>query len=282
MLQLTEICSSIFHGNEFKIGSSITSYFIPVISYWDTGYIKDEEDDFILYHKPLLEIDYIPKKFNIREFLDVINNYGGLRAFNLSLGEEKNTIYVGKGYVVNEKDEILMILANKPKSKLFLQQGYSKSTIPKENAKNLTLLVSTELVTNPIYANFYKKLEKEYILDAYKVNIPVVFTTSAKIENLTYSNEFEMKFNNIDELQNHLINNVGSIMFKSPEQFKTFNPGIGSKLENRQRKFVPIEIDNTLENESSIELSPSSTIRTTTIINLIDDIEEPQVEEVFF
>ncbi|ALN97296.1 hypothetical protein BOX09_gp52 [Flavobacterium phage Fpv1] len=252
MLQLTETYRSEFHGNEFKIGSSVTSYFVPIINCIreSNRYQRVTEGNFILYHKPLLKIDNRPRKFNIRDFLEMINESVGLYAFNLGLGEEKNIIYVGKGYIVNDKDEILMVLTTKPdKLNLPFQPRYSKSTIPKENAKNLTLLVSTELVTNPIYTNFYKKLEKEYILDAYKVNIPVVFTTSVKIENLTYSNEFEMKFNNIDELQNHLINNVGSIMFKSPEQFKTFNPGIGSKLEDRQRKFVPVKKDEVLWGE---------------------------------
>lgn len=305
MLQLTETYRNVFHGNEFKIGSSVTSYFVPVINCIreSNHYQRVTEGNFILYHKPLLKINNIPRKFNIRDFLEMINESVGLYAFNLGLREEKNVIYVGKGYIVNDKDEILMVLTTKPdKLHLPFQPRYSRTTIPKENAKNLTLLVSTELLTNSIYANFYKKLEKEYILDAYKVDIPVVFTTSVKIEKLTYSNEFEMKFNNIDELQNHLANNVGSIMFKSPEQFKTFNPGIGSKLEDRQRKFVPSDflnsptdsyneypetpaeafINDALGNEPLDELLPALTTRTRTVINLIDDTEEPQVEEQSF
>jgi hypothetical protein len=251
MLQLTETYSSEFSGNEFKIGSSATSYFIPIINCHREGsrHQRIYEGDFIIYNRPALNKNS-PKKFNLRDFLGMINESVGLYPFNLGVGEEKIIIHVAKGYIVNEKDELLMVLTTKPdRLSLHYQSRYSNVSIPKENAKHLTLLISTELLTNPVYSNFYKKLEKEYILDAYKAEIPVVFTTTSKIEKLTYSNEFELKFNTVDELQNHLRDNVGNIMFKSNEQFKTFNPGIGSKIEDRQRKFVPIKTDEVIWEE---------------------------------
>lgn len=245
MLQITSIYNNAFYDNEFKIGSSGTSYFIPFINCIDNNFNKTDDGELIIYHKPLIKGNQ--RRFLLAQFLGALNQSLSLQCYNIGTNESNVLIHVGNGYIVNEKDEILMILAIKPftdirNKGITYQSRYSTEPIKEVNAINFTLFVSTELITNPLYANFYKKLDKEYISDAYKAKLPVVFTTSAKIEKLIYSNEFDMTFNTIDEFNIHLKESVGQIMFKMDDDFKLFNPGISNNPEDKQLKYVAQEV----------------------------------------
>lgn len=101
--------------------------------------------------------------------------------------------------------------------------------VKKENAENMTLFISTEFLMNPVYSVFYKKLEKGYIQEAFKIELPVIFTTSDEIERLHYSNDFKVEFNQINHFENFLQNDIGKILKLRDSEFATFNPGVGKE-----------------------------------------------------
>lgn len=228
MLRVDSNFDNQFIGIDYVIGTSDASEYIPIVSATDMTYIATR---IAIYHKPLGEFQERLPKLNRTTVTNRLERNRNLTTCIFNRVEDINVIIkVAKGYISDENDNILLMLASK-KSHIhytnsydrYIDSNYSNAEFSKEN---IVLLLSTELMSNKKYSMLYKHLEKEYIADAYKQDIDVIFTTSAKIEKKCYSNNFKVEFNTIDELTNHLNSVVGQVVFQDDDFFHTVNPGM--------------------------------------------------------
>lgn len=236
-----------FRENPFVIGSSISSPIVPIICI--SNYIGVGEGE-INYYKPLSRESDRIYRFKMPDFLDYLNNNIELMKFDIGGSDESTVIKVGKGYIADDNDNILLSLGVTNKN--FFDWTYQRReygrTIMYNPAlkelpisKDLCLLVSNTLVVDKKYALFYKKLCASYINDAYINDIEVRFVTSEKIEELNYSNEFSLRFNTIEQLQSHLESAVPQIFFLNDSSYSSgnVNPGLNYLLSERNNTYVP-------------------------------------------
>lgn len=277
-----------FTPNDFVIGSTVSSEITPFINIHMHRLVYDTNFN---YHKPKSQNNSRVYAFKLDEFLNHIQNYMDLRHFRIGNDTSGTPIFikVGKGYIADENDNILLMLGGKntclPHQYQYQSRSYSTGRrddyVPpiKElrQASSLCLLISNKLVTDKKYALFYKKLEKNYISDAYTNDIEVRFLTSEKIEKLTYSNEFNLRFNTIEQLQSHLQNTVPKIWFlRDSDYIQGVNPGLNYSLSERASVYVPpaIEADNPFPT-SELQERISELISSNSRVNLIDDNDLP-------
>lgn len=211
--------------DEFNIASSSASPYTPLYNYFDNYHVEDS--DIYLYHKPTVKKQRYASTFNSSNFYQRLNYSLDFERYKLSRTNETE-IFVSKGCIYDADEKLLLMLSCKAGSTIEFARYVSPT---KENAKNLTLFISTELLLNPTYNLFYKNLDKSYIKEAFMIDLPVIYTTSDEIERLHYSNDFKVEFNQISDFENHLKNNVGRIFKMSNEDFETFNPGIGKDFQ---------------------------------------------------
>lgn len=242
MLEVNNNYRGGFSKNLFKIGVSIDSPYVPFINVVNKEFLITREKGF-MYHKP----DW-NKQNGIRiSRSTLINNLNERQevicAKVIKSPNEYISIGVGKGYIVDEKDNILLLLGVK-QEKINDMSFFSTNPDSKELSfaqENLVLFISSELMKNKTYSALYKILEKEYIKDAYSYDIDVLITTSEKIENLCYSNNFKIEFNSINQLTNYLKHDVKNILFKNAEYFLENDPFL------RKDNHLEHEIDNLTE-----------------------------------
>ena len=146
-------------------------------------------------------------------------------------------------YIVNEENEFLLLLSLKKKycseKDSWVDNNSSQLRITDTNSEHFVLFLSTELFNNPNYTVFYKKLQKEFIDTFHKIGVEVRIIPSSKIEEANYSNNFNMNFNKIDELTNHLNNDVQHLLFNNRNY--AVSAGLNVPLEDRNPIFVPEE-----------------------------------------
>lgn len=212
-----------FTGNPFIIGTTDKNEYYPAYAASDdllsSGYTRRRSserlselvlNDILLYKKPVNA---------------AINKYGGITkyadlfyclqysissdVFEFTVNDVKYYLTCSKGYIADADDNILLLLCTNNED-LFDNRGNLQS-------KNLKLFVSNKLINNSIYKNIFKKIDSEYIHFCYENDIDVVFTTSEKIQNSVFSNNFKVDYNNLTELNDHLNGGVGSNLFFSEE-----------------------------------------------------------------
>lgn len=234
-----------FERNDYIIGSTISSFLLPIINLGNRHTLENNES---IYYKPLSNLEEITYKFKLIDFMTNLNMRLNLNSYAVGKNEEGDDIIirVGKGYIVDENDNILLLLGLTDKgisnfdSQIEDRLGYYSPIQKLSQYPYLCLLISTKLITDEKYSSFYKKLEKYYINDFYKNDIEVRFITSEKIEKLSYDNEFKLRFNTIEQLQSHLQNSVPKLMFLSDSDYANgINPGLNYPLSERNAIYVP-------------------------------------------
>lgn len=217
-----------FIGSKYKLATTDLTEYFPVyitfernrIASYNYGYDNNQLhnklaeliiNDVYLYRKP--------ERLSLQPGLTTYHNYNylfealkvnnGTIKYLFSHNEEPYYLNVMRGYIADNNDNILLLLTTK--------EYHIFDNTPKENLKKdvLRLYVSTELMKNEIYKNIYKKIEKEYINEFYDQDIEVVFTTSEKIENNIFRNNFTVKFDSIMQLS--------EILLTEPENILNYN-----------------------------------------------------------
>ena len=205
-----------FIGNAFVIGTTLKNKYYPVYII-DEAYEKETAStanmlyqkvigDVLIYEKPLFNRSILAEgsKFTHVGFFRRLRTESRLCRLNFISNQEYYQIYVMRGYLVDDWDNILLCLCTKSRN-IFDKEGELITS-------NLKLFVSNELINNSIYKNVFRQLNKEYIDFFYKNDIDVVFTTSKKIQNSIFGNHFKLEFKNINELNNHLKTEVKHLL----------------------------------------------------------------------
>ena len=195
-----------FKDNPFVIGTTDINEYFPVYNI-KNNYLLGESviKDIFMYHKPLKKSF---SDYTYTQYADLFNFIvGGYinGKCSFKMGDVDFEVNCTRGYMAGEDDNILLLLCTNSKE-IFTEDD-------KLNHKNLKLFVSTKLVKNPIYKNIYKKICSDYINKCYEKDVDVMYTTSEKIEELVYSNNIKIEYDNITELKTHLQSGLGDILF---------------------------------------------------------------------
>lgn len=209
-----------FNGNPFIIGTTDKNEYYPAYAASDNllnDYYRGNErlsenvlNDILLYKKPVNNA--ITKRSGMSKYADLFYNLQysiNSDVFEFVVNDVHYYLTCSKGYIADIDDNILLMLCTNNED-LFDDRGNLQS-------KNLKLFVSNRLINDSIYKNIFKKIDSEYIHFCYENDIDVVFTTSDKIQNTVFSNNFEVKFDNLTELNDHLNSGVGNNLFFSED-----------------------------------------------------------------
>jgi len=203
-----------FKANPFVIGTTNRNEYFPVYTIFENQALNNNENklsehlinNIFLYKKPENQTHTKVGTGRYDDLFTVLRDSGKVRVYTFVYNEVNYYLNCIKGYIADENDNILLILTTNSFNIFKEDTGDLKTN-------HLKLYVSNELVINEIYKNLFKKINSEYIEYCYNNDIEVVFTNSKKIQKAVYSNDFNVKFNNLEELNIHLKSGVGENLF---------------------------------------------------------------------
>lgn len=272
MLRISSNDQGTFKKDPWFIASSEASPYIPISAHYSRESTHVGTKRIYTYHKPRLSHH---SDRNLSSFqVDYLYEYLNFCQSNYEMFIDKERlirIKVLKGCIYDMHNNLLLMMSCK--SGKSINYSRNSNVLTKEHGKNLFLFLSNNLVFNSAYAPLYKELQEDYISKASEIDIPVIILSSEKIDKLHYSNDFEIKFNKIDDLQYHLNNVVGSILKKSEYDFQSFHPGI---VPERIIEVIPEPV---IEQPDVIEIAeyvpaPPIPDRTEAIINSLQEATE--------
>lgn len=241
--------------NPFKIGVSTVSDALPAYAFIGEFYFNRQEqfgytikdsfltpavhikDDIFMYHKPENYVKKFPSTRYLTTFQQLITqltSYSGHSKFRFTVAGEEKYLNVFGGYLSDDEDNILLLLTVKKENFMLTNLGnrvcLSKSNIFVDRLDNpsapnelkvdkFRLYISSELISNPTYKNFYKRLDKEFIQPNLQKGVEVLITTSQKIENSVYSNNFKIEGETIEEINNTLKEKPLELLLISEKDF---------------------------------------------------------------
>tara|TARA_R110000803_G_scaffold159415_1_gene223532 strand:- start:422 stop:1216 length:795 start_codon:yes stop_codon:yes gene_type:complete len=192
-----------FQGNPTKVGVSSENEYFPIYS---LEHKEEILNGVFSYEKPIKR-----HRLNIYTYLDLVVHFKeslSCGKFSFKYKGEPNEVYAIKGCILDKESNILLLLG-----------ANDKNLFDKENLVNskLRLYVSSELLKNENYKNLYKYLYSNYIQECIDEDVQFVVMTSKEIEKRVFSNTFELKYDNVTELNEHLKNDIADIFnFKVP------------------------------------------------------------------
>lgn len=241
--------------NPFKIGVSAVSDAIPAYAFIGEFYFNRQEqfgytikdsfltpavhikDDIFMYHKPENYVKKFPSTRYLTTFQQLITqltSYSGHSKFRFTVAGEEKYLNVFGGYLSDDEDNILLLLTVKKenfmltnlgnrvclsKSNIFVDRPDNPSAPNELKVDKFRLYISSELISNPTYKNFYKRLDKEFIQPNLQKGVEVLITTSQKIENSIYSNNFKIEGETIEEINNSLKEKPLELLLMSEKDF---------------------------------------------------------------
>lgn len=217
-------------GDLLKIGDSSLSRYCPsyvllynkVIPYnnSDRNILSDnldvnfgvEIDDKIFYAKTKLEKHsfYI----NSKSFKDVLHHftyYSDPAVYHFKYQGEAQHVYVGGGWISDDKNNFLVVLAVKTSELKHLKDdsNYGTKLLEKQqNHSSFKIFISSDFYLNPKYKNFYNRLEREFFKPFIDLKGSVEILDSEEIDNILFKNSVEnlFKFESITEMDDFLEN----------------------------------------------------------------------------
>jgi hypothetical protein len=196
--------------------------------------------------------------FNYKQFYSEKLIYSTL-LYNLKMSKfiynyklnDKISLQINSNYIINSNNEILLCL------------GYKENKLDFLNDDNFKLFVSTKLLTDSDYSNFYKKIYKDYILLFIQEGIKVEFLTERNLLTTMFNNgvNYDREFNSLTEIED---------FFKSKkiESLITFDI-------QKHKSFIKLE-EEVIEEQNGVSVEEIEDI-----VVEKDSIEE-EVEEIFF
>jgi len=196
-----------FTRDEYAIGTTSKNSYYPLYSLLDNNRIGRNQ---FMYYKPSIVTLSAISRYN--ELFETLRSKMYFSRFNFISNDENHFILVMKGYIANHLQQpLLMIGINTFEHGLSIYDSDEKS---EETKAKLKVFVATELLTNDIYTNIWRKIDRDFIQLCYEDGIAVEFCTIETIEKTFFSNEFVVEYNNLTELNNHLKNDVADLLFR--------------------------------------------------------------------
>ena len=178
--------------NVYVSGVSDLNEYVPFYTNRTYGVYEYVTNGVYLYNKPERKNNSWSTS-TYPQFLNYLKQSLSLRRFKYVLEGVEELLYFMQGYIVDKEDNILLLLTIKNDFSF----NRMDNILDKESFR---LYISTKFLKNPIYKNFYKKLQKEYIDRFLEEDIEVIYTTSEKIHNSVFKDGFEINYNSLTEL----------------------------------------------------------------------------------
>lgn len=195
-----------FYGNEFigdpyVLGTTDVGEYFPVYMAWGSTHIMD---GIFSYEKPVNKAN----GYGGQQYNDLFSYLAESRkscTFTFSYDSVRHHLTVLKGYIADERNNILLCLAvNGPN--LFDSDG-------KMLTDNYRLYISPKFILEEKYKNLYKRIEKDYVNVCHEIGVQVLYMDSRKIEAELFSNSHKVTFTTIAELQSYLTSDLGENLF---------------------------------------------------------------------
>lgn len=163
------------------------------------------------YKKPSVNNLYCRVHRQYKQFFKELKSVGSLSELIFKYKGEEYSFYFLKGMILDSRGDILLSLVTNTVN--YWNEDNKLLT------EHLKLFISVDFIQTEYYKNVFKKIQSEYIDWCYDNDIPVVITTSQKIEKELFSKDFELSFETLGELQEHLESGIGeNLFFEVPEQ----------------------------------------------------------------
>lgn len=249
-----------FTPDKLVFGSTISSQYLPIGVLDSVRPFYALELNHVYYNKPDLT-KYSTFSYSHNNVLERLNSYNSVYRYKLKQNEDGSYlhIFVCKGFIFDEKGRILLCLAMNPskRTEIQYQYSYTNGKATRVNTEHFVLFLSHELTNNSDYALLYKKLQRDYLAQALQAETEIRYVSSDKIEELTFSHEFRMNYNTLNQLQEYLEGDIVGQLFNYNFHVGLFYPGLDFSLEERQDKFhpyIPVDIDSMEEQDYVIKL----------------------------
>jgi hypothetical protein len=163
------------------------------------------------------------------EFLEQLTDENKLKIYRC----DDYRLTVCRGYIADENDNILLLLATDSFENLIENSGVRRRRVI--NHSHLKLFLSSEIFTAEKYSELWEILKDRYIPYCYHNKVPVEITTSERIEKDCYNTGFNVDFNSVTEL-NEKFNGLHKLLGNNiSELFGIFDTHGGTELEDIYR-----------------------------------------------
>ena len=240
-----------FEPNVYVSGVSDLNKYVPFYVNSTNDGLNYVTNDVYLYNKPEKKDTWSIKTYP--DFLKYVKQSLSLRKFKYVLEGVEELLYFMQGYIADKEDNILLLLTVKNN---FMFNSVD-ITLDKDSFR---LYISTKFIKNPIYKNFYKKLQKEYIDRFLEEDIEVVYTTSEKIHNSVFKDGFEINYNSLTELT--------ELLHTEPAEILNFNEEDGYIPPPTER--YSLDIDPYIPEVNEVRMLP---LDTSTIDEIIAEMD---------
>lgn len=226
--------------DENLVSSSEASVHFPVIATYLREFIPVENDEdlkgntLFIYFKPLIKSSSRLINNTSKKLIEALNERGEIVRFPI----KEDFVYVAQGYILTSDKIPLLTLALKDKYyyAYYTEQDYSK----------FVLYLSTDLVSNPKYASFYRRLSVAYLSDCYSKGVEVRIVAPQVIENNTFASDFEIRPSSISQLQSYLETEVGQFFVNRDEDFKLKSPSLIPEEEIQAVEVPPSQLGSSI------------------------------------
>lgn len=222
MVEINLSARGSFERDEFAIGTTSKNNYYPFYSQLSKEQISETD---YMYYKPTHKRGYGISRYS--ELFETLTSRMFFSRFNFTVNDKDHHVLVMKGYIANHLKQTLFMLSVKDYNTFNLVSQYHEEP----DYKKFKLFIATEFITNPIYSNLWRKIDKEYVQKCHELGIAVEFNTLENLDTFFFSNEFELEYNNLTELQAHLNNNVAPLLF---EDFR-YTPSYSDEVDDTPR-----------------------------------------------
>ena len=221
---------------DYKYGTTAISEYIPLYVFYSINttrrleretnlqrnFIEDLGSMGILYKNNFPKFD-LRRFHRISSYLDFFRCLLGDATANFQVvkpteDEEGKYVMVGKGMILDEEGEILMMFSSErskwDEGENFLD--FLDGTISREDLIRFrpTLFISTELETNPIYKNINRRIKSDLILKLYEEEIPVIISPRKDIISKNFGVHIKDEKSSLTEVLDYLEEEVPNILLR--------------------------------------------------------------------
>ena len=146
-----------------------------------------------LYEKLSVErIDNVIGRYD--NLFSTLDNRLSMDRFEFKVSDEVYHLYVAKHFIMDKTGNIMFCMAFDDLSLMASSQNQFTDYRP------FKLFVSTKFITEDIYKNIWKKIDKDYVSDCYFKGIRVEFTTSKLISESLFKSPVNLNFSNVSDM----------------------------------------------------------------------------------
>lgn len=192
--------------NDDVIGSSTCSNYIPYYVSLDTNmYEKVLNNNILLFKKPTGNY-YIGSALRYDSLISTFYgyNHNNLIVFNFKIDEVEEQLYIMPGFIMDKRSKVILMMLVKEQLSCNDTDNTHSYKVTEEGERKHKLFISNTFVTNPLYKNVFKRINKDIIQSLMlDTNVDVIYTRN-DITDLVYKNDYNISHSTITELDSTL------------------------------------------------------------------------------